>query len=109
SDVQKTGNYILAYPAQRSHVHVPLLGSFGAAVPGGTTRLSSQPSSECHHGSHSGTHPRACRRRPPAAGLPDPTPPARAPRLPPPSPSPPPGPLQRLAHHRLDRLHPLAG
>src|SRR5262249_6955525 len=109
SDVHQFGNYILAQPAHRSHVHVPSLGSFGPVVPGGTTGLSPRPPSECHHGRRPGTHPRTCPRRPSAAGLPAHTPHARVPRPPLPPPSPPPGTPQRLPTPRLDRLHPLAG
>src|SRR5262249_10980112 len=61
SNVQLTGNYILAQSPHHAHVHVPSPGLFRPAVSDGTTRLSHPPSLECHHGSHLGIDPRTRR------------------------------------------------
>src|SRR5512135_772495 len=100
-------NYALTQHSYNLHVHVSLPRSFLRPAHRDTTRAFPSPSLESHRGRHPRIDPRTCRRRAAALGLPHQAPTPRDPRPPSPTALAPPGTLQRLAHHRLDRLHPL--
>src|SRR5512135_1576997 len=98
-------NYALTQHSYNLHVHVSLPRSFLRPAHRDTTRAFPSPSLESHRGRHPRIDPRTCRRRAAALGLPHQAPTPRDPRPPSPTALAPPGTLQRLAHHRLDRLY----